>query len=82
MKWRGLLDFRGIFGNVNTRTIYLYSIVIGLLSGLIAVLFDFMLEGASYLTMNLWAQFSVPQPAGDPITWPTPEGPPNRLLLA
>jgi len=82
MNWRGLLDFRGIFGNVNTRTIYLYSIVIGLLSGLIAVLFDFMLEGASYLTMNLWAQFSVPQPAGDPITWPTPEGPPNRLLLA
>ena len=76
------MDFRGIFGNVNTRTIYLYSIAIGLLSGLIAVLFDFMLEGASYLTMNLWAQFSVPQPAGDPITWPTAEGPPNRLLLA
>ncbi|MDG2050975.1 MAG: chloride channel protein [Myxococcota bacterium] len=82
MNWRGLLDFRGIFGSVNTRTIYLYSIGIGLISGLIAVLFDFMLEGASYLTMNLWAQLSVPQPAGDPIAWPAAEGPPNRLLLA
>ena len=82
MSWRDFFDFRGIFSNVNTRTIYLYSIGIGLLSGLLAVVFDFVLEGASYWTMTVWAHLSVPQPAGDPVAWPAAIGEPNRLLLA
>jgi len=32
---RNALDFRGIFTNINTRTIYLCSIVIGVLAGLV-----------------------------------------------
>ena len=60
----GLLDFRGIFSNVNTRTIYLYSILIGLLAGLGAVVFDHLLDAATHLTMGIWAQL-----AGPPRRW-------------
>lgn len=75
-------DFRGIFGNVNTRTIYLYSILIGVFAGLGALLFDALLEQASHLTMHVWAQLPVPAPHGDSIGGGVVEtGPPRRWLL-
>lgn len=82
MGWRDIFDFRGIFGNVNTRTIYLYSILIGLLAGLGAVLFDTLLDAASHLTMGVIAQLDVPQPAGESSLWPGPTGEPRRWLIA
>ena len=77
----GLLDFRGIFSNVNTRTIYLYSILIGLLAGLGAVVFDHLLDAATHLTMGLLAQLPPPTPGGEPSSFAAAEGPPRRWLL-
>lgn len=82
MGWRDIFDFRGIFGNVNTRTIYLYSIVIGLLAGLGAVVFDQVLDAATHVTMGLWAQLAVPQPAGESSIWVAPGGETRRWLIA
>ena len=64
---RGVLDFRGMrefFTSINPRTIYLYSIVIGLLSGLGAIVFNELLHAATELTMHSWAQLALPQPRG------------------
>jgi CIC family chloride channel protein len=76
-------DLRGIFGNVNTRTIYVYSILIGLLAGSGALLFDALLEQASHLTMHVWAQMPIPQPHGDGggAVEELTAGPPRRWLL-
>lgn len=78
---RGIFDFRGIFSNVNTRTIYVYSIVIGLLAGLGAVVFNDLLHLATDLTMNTWAQLTVPQPHGEITDVPAATGPPRRWLI-
>jgi CIC family chloride channel protein len=74
-------DFRGIFGNVNTRTIYLYSILIGLLAGLGALAFDELLSRVAHLTMVTWAQLDVPRPHGDASEFAGPVGATRRWLL-
>ncbi|MEZ4293312.1 MAG: chloride channel protein, partial [Myxococcota bacterium] len=74
-------DFRGIFSNVNTRTIYLYSILIGLLAGLGAVLFDELLRQATHLTMHVWAQLPVPHPSGEGVAEAAPLGPTRRWVV-
>lgn len=76
-------NLRGIFGNVNTRTIYVYSILIGLLAGSGALLFDALLEQASHLTMHVWAQMPIPQTHGEggEAVEQLTAGPPRRWLL-
>jgi CIC family chloride channel protein len=76
-----LFDFRGIFSNVNTRTIYLYSILIGVLAGLGAVVFDEILSWATHLTMVVGARLELPHPHGEVSHFAGPEGPPRRWLL-
>jgi CIC family chloride channel protein len=61
----GIFDFRGFFGNINTRTIYLYSIVIGLLAGLGAVAFNDLLHWTTTLAMEGLAFHPVPLPHGE-----------------
>ncbi len=58
-----VLDFRGLqglFTTISPRTIYLYSIVIGVLSGLGALAFNEVLHAASQLTLNSWAHLPGP----------------------
>lgn len=72
---RKLLDFRGIFTNINTRTIYLCSILVGVLSGLGAVLFSELLHAAIGVTMHTWAQLDVPESLGEAARALPPDGP-------
>ncbi|GMR12204.1 MAG: chloride channel protein [Gemmatimonadota bacterium] len=60
--YRGL---RGIFTRINPRTIYLYSIVIGLLSGLGAIVFNEVLHVVSEITMRDWAHLPGPLSPGE-----------------
>jgi len=78
---RNPLNFRGIFTSVDTRTIYLYSIVIGVLAGLGALLFSELLHAASDVTMRSWARLDVPQSLGEGGAGPPPDGPVRRWLL-
>jgi len=73
--------FRGIFTTINTRTIYLYSIVIGVLAGLGALLFNELLHLATHVTMHTWAQLAVPESHGEATSLAAPEGPVRRWLL-
>ena len=79
------VDSRGLkrlFTSINPRTIYLYSIVIGLLSGLAAIAFNELLHAAIDTTMGAWAGFPVPQPQGDATeVAEAVAGPPRRWLL-
>jgi CIC family chloride channel protein len=60
----------------------LYSIVIGLLSGLGAIVFNELLHAATEITMHTWAQIALPQPQGEASNLLTPPaGPPRRWLL-
>ncbi len=74
-------DLRRLFGNVNTRSIYVYSILIGILAGLGAVVFNDLLHLASDFTMRTLAQLEVPQPDGEGITPLAPAGPTRRWML-
>ncbi|RIL04468.1 MAG: chloride channel protein [Proteobacteria bacterium] len=76
-----LFDLKGVFTDINTRTIYLYSIVIGILAGAGALLFNEALRLATEVTMGAWVQLAVPAPAGEPHALAAPEGPPRRWLL-
>jgi CIC family chloride channel protein len=78
---RNVLDFRGIFTNINTRTIYLCAILIGVLSGLGAVLFSELLHAAVHVTMHTWARLEIPQSLGEATQVLPPAGPPRRWLL-
>ena len=65
---KNVLDFRGLqglFTSINPRTIYLYSIVIGLLSGLGAIVFNEVLHAVSEVTMRSWAHLPGPLSPGD-----------------
>lgn len=77
----GIFDFRGFFGNINTRTIYLYSIVIGVLAGLGAVAFNDLLHWTTTLAMEGLANHPVPAPHGEATHVPALEGPPRRWVL-
>jgi chloride channel protein, CIC family len=60
---KNVLDFRGLqglFTSINPRTIYMYSIVIGLLSGLGAIVFNEVLHVVSEVTMQSWAHLPGP----------------------
>jgi CIC family chloride channel protein len=70
-----------LFTSINPRTIYLYSIVIGLLSGLAAIVFNELLHAATEVTMNSWARLAVPQPQGEASDLGIPDGPTRRWLL-
>lgn len=74
-------DFRRIFGNVNTRTIYVYSILIGLLAGVGAIVFNDLLHHAADFTMNTLARLPVPHPAGEDAGAAAPVGPVRRWML-
>ncbi len=81
---RNLLDIRGLrglFTGINPRTIYFYSVVIGVLSGLGALVFNELLHAATEITMHSWAQLPVPHPQGESSDLPAPAGPPRRWLL-
>lgn len=78
---RGILDFRGIFSNVNTRNIYLFSILIGASTGLGAVVFSEVLHQLTDWTMGTLARMPVPQPHGEGGSLIALAGPPRRWLL-
>lgn len=78
---RNPLNFRGIFSSVDTRTIYLYSILIGVLAGLGALLFSELLHAATDVTMRSWARLDVPQSLGEGGAGSPPDGPVRRWLL-
>ncbi len=64
---KNVLDFRGLHGlftSINPRTIYLYSIVIGLLSGVGAIVFNEVLHAVSEITMHSWAHLPGPLSPG------------------
>jgi CIC family chloride channel protein len=84
MRLKDILRVRGLqgfFGSINPRTIYLYSIVIGLLSGLGAIVFNELLHAAVGITMETWAQLSLPPMPGEATSHVEPAGPPRRWLL-
>lgn len=76
-----LFDVKGLFTDINTRTIYLYSIVIGILAGVGALLFNEALRIAVDVTMGSWVQLPIPMPAGEAHEMTAPDGPPRRWLL-
>jgi CIC family chloride channel protein len=81
---KNVLELRGLrelLTSINPRTIYFYSIVIGLLSGLGAIVFNEILHAVTELTMHTWAQVSLPQPHGEGGELAAPAGPPRRWLL-
>jgi CIC family chloride channel protein len=59
----------------------LYSVVIGLFSGLAAIVFNELLHAATEITMNSWAQLALPHPQGEVSDLAIPAGPPRRWLL-
>jgi CIC family chloride channel protein len=84
MRLKNILRFhglQGLFGSINPRTIYLYSIVIGLLSGLGAIVFNELLHAAIGITMETWARLSLPPLPGEGASHADPVGPPRRWLL-
>ncbi|MDP6977595.1 MAG: chloride channel protein [Myxococcota bacterium] len=70
-----------LFTSLNPRTIYLYSIAIGLLSGFGAILFNELLHVATEVTMGWWAQVNLPHPSGEASGALMPDGPPRRWVL-
>ncbi|MFP6655521.1 MAG: chloride channel protein, partial [Myxococcota bacterium] len=67
--------------SLNPRTIYFYSIVIGVLSGLGALAFNELLHAATEVTMHGWARVMLPEPMGEQSGLPMPSGPPRRWVL-
>jgi CIC family chloride channel protein len=83
MRLKDVLRFRGLqelFTGVNPRTIYLYSVIIGLLSGLGAIVFNELLHAAIEITMESWARLPLPPLHGEGGQ-AIPAGPPRRWLL-
>ncbi|MGH0037734.1 MAG: chloride channel protein [Myxococcota bacterium] len=76
-----IFDFRGFFGNINTRTIYLYSIAIGVLSGLGAVAFNDLLHWTTTFAMEGLARHPIPVPHGEAPHGLALEGPTRRWVL-
>lgn len=73
-----------LFTTINPRTIYLYSVVIGLLAGAGALLFNELLHLATEVTMRQWVQLPLPLPQGEVgelHELADPAGPPRRWLL-
>jgi len=84
MQLKNILRFGGLqelFARINPRTIYLYSIVIGLLSGLGAIVFNELLHAAVGITMETWARLPLPPMQGEGIHHVDPAGPTRRWLL-
>lgn len=77
----GLRGLQGLFTSINPRTIYFYSVAIGLFAGLGAIVFNELLHAASEITMHAWAQVSLPMPAGEASESGAPDGPPRRWVL-
>ena len=67
--------------NLSPRTIYFYSILIGLLAGLGALAFNELLHLATHVTMTTWARLPLPEPNAEAGGLAAPAGPPRRWLL-
>lgn len=76
-----LAQLRKHLTSLNPRTIYFYSVVIGVLSGLGALAFNELLHAATEITMHGWARVMLPQPMGEMSDLPLPAGPPRRWVL-
>lgn len=72
---------RVMLTSINPRTIYFYSVVIGILSGLGALAFNELLHAATEITMHGWARVVLPQAMGELTDLPAPAGPPRRWVL-
>jgi len=84
MRLKNVLHFRKLqelFASINPRTIYFYSVIIGLLSGLGAIVFNELLHAAVEITMESWARLPLPPLKGEGSSHPIPSGPPRRWLL-
>lgn len=78
---KGWLDLTGVFTDINTRKIYFYSILIGILAGAGALLFNGVLRVATSVTMDTWVRLAIPMPSGEPADMMMTGGPPRRWLL-
>lgn len=70
-----------IFTTINPRTIYFYSVVIGLLSGIGAVAFNELLHLATDVTMRMWVRLPLTGPQGEAAEAVLPDGPTRLWLL-
>lgn len=77
----GAFNLRGIFTSINTRTIYAYSVVIGIFAGLGAHAFNQLLRIANHWTMFSLAHMIIPDPASEAGPVAALAGPPRRWLL-
>lgn len=75
------VNFKGMFTTVNTRTVYLYSIIVGALAGLGALAFDSLLSFGTHLTFGVLANLSIPSPGGEESSFAPPTGPGHRWVL-
>lgn len=76
-----LRDLGGLLTRITPRTIYLYSVIIGLLSGLAAIVFNDVLHTLVDITMGSWAQLALPATLGEGGETFVPAGPTRRWLL-
>lgn len=70
--------------DINPRTIYFYSVIIGLLAGVGALVFNELLHLATDVTMRMWVRLPLPVPHGeavDGVVMSTPNGPMRPWLL-
>lgn len=76
----GFRGLRGLFTTLNPRTIYLYSIVIGVLSGLGALAFNEVLHALSEITLGSWAHLPGPLTPEGVSDLAIPAEPPRRWV--
>jgi CIC family chloride channel protein len=77
----GIRALQALLTTLNPRTIYLYSIVIGVCSGVGAIVFNEVLHLATELTMNTWAQLYPPLPHGELVEVAVSAGRPRPWLI-
>ena len=76
-----LRQLRQLFTEINPRTIYLYSVLIGLCAGVGALAFSAVLQATSEVTFVQWLRLSLPLPHGEGAEVLLPNGPPRRWLI-
>ncbi len=74
-------ELKRLLTTVNTRSIYAYSILIGIAAGLAAAVFNDVLHALSSVTMDLVVGIAVPEPAGEAHGAPLAEAIDRRWAL-
>jgi H+/Cl- antiporter ClcA len=56
-----LKNLKGVFFRIDSRTVYLYSFIIGCLTGAVAILFYQCIHSLTELLFDQWARFPLAQ---------------------